>query len=270
MLSRLLCRLICVNLAALVFLMAAPAHADEAAERGLEIATEADRRDHGFKDSEVQLTMTLRNARGQESRRVLRIRILEKPDSAKAGGDKSLVVFDAPKDISGTALLSFANGVDPDDQWLFLPDAGRVKRISGANRSGPFMSSEFAYEDMSAPELVKYSYRYLGDEACGKLRCMMVERKARYADSGYSREVIWLDSDHYRPWKVAFYDRRGEHFKTLGYEDYKLYGKYWRAHRMVMSNLRTGKSTELQFSNYRFGVGFSDADFSQAALQRTR
>lgn len=242
------------------------AHAESAADKGHAIAAEADKRDRGFKDSEAQLTMILRNAQGQESRRVLKIRILESPDAT----DKSLVVFDAPKDIAGTALLSFAHGVDPDDQWLYLPDVGRVKRISGANRSGPFMGSEFAYEDMSAPELEKYTYTYVRDEPCGALRCQVIERKPRYADSGYTREVIWLDTEHYRPWKVTFHDRRDEHFKTLEYSDYKAYGRYWRAHRMVMTNLRTGKSTELQFSGYRFGVGFADADFSQNALKRTR
>ncbi|MDA5194606.1 outer membrane lipoprotein-sorting protein [Govanella unica] len=260
-----LCRPLLNNVIALL-LLTTVAHAETPVEKGLAIATEADQRNRGFKDSEAQLTMTLKNAQGQESRRVLRIRILENPSA----GDKSLVVFDAPKDISGTALLSYANGIEPDDQWLFLPDVGRVKRISGANRSGPFMSSEFAYEDMSAPKIEKYTYQYLRDEACGPLTCQVIERKPVYADSGYSREVIWLDREHLRPWKVDFYDRRNELFKTLTYSGYKAYGKYWRAHQMVMTNVRTGKSTDLEFSGYRFGIGFNDGDFSQNALKRVR
>lgn len=252
--------------AILVLAVSPAAHAETAADRGHAVAAEADRRDQGFKDSEAQVTMILRNAQAQESRRVLRIRILEDA----ADHDKSLVVFDAPKDITGTALLSVSQGLAPDDQWLYLPDVGRVKRISGANRSGPFMGSEFAYEDMAAPQLEKYSYSYLREEACGTLRCAVIERKPRYADSGYTRQVIWLDTSHYRPWKVEFHDRRDEHFKTLVYSAYKAYGAYWRAERMVMTNLRNGKSTELQFSGYRFGAGFNEADFSQTALKRIR
>ncbi len=36
-----------------------------------------------------------------------------------------------------------------DDQWLYLPALKRVKRISSRNKSGPFMGSEFGYEDLS-------------------------------------------------------------------------------------------------------------------------
>ncbi len=106
-----------------------------AGDRGFEIAARSDRTDLGFGDSEVELKMVLRNAAGQESSRSLRITTLEKPDESV--GDKSLVVFDTPRDIEGTALLSHAKILDPDDQWLYLPALKRVKRISSANKSGP-------------------------------------------------------------------------------------------------------------------------------------
>ena len=62
--------------------------------------------------------MVLRNAAGQEATRALRISTLEKPDETV--GDKSLVLFETPRDIEGTALLSHAKILDPDDQWLYL------------------------------------------------------------------------------------------------------------------------------------------------------
>jgi hypothetical protein len=78
--------------------------------------------------------MVLRNAAGQESTRALRIATLEKPDESV--GDKSMVVFDTPRDIEGTALLSHAKILDPDDQWLYLPALKRVKRIPVAVPAG--------------------------------------------------------------------------------------------------------------------------------------
>ncbi len=74
-------------------------------------------------------------------------------------GDKSLFVFDEPRDVQGTAFLIHAHREDADDQWLYLPALKRVKRISSANRSGSFMGSEFAYEDMTAQEVEKFTYR---------------------------------------------------------------------------------------------------------------
>ena len=145
-----------------------------AEDRGFDIAARSDRTDVGFGDSEVELQMVLRNAAGQESTRALRIATLEKPDETV--GDKSLVVFDTPRDIEGTALLSHAKILDPDDQWLYLPALKRVKRISSSNKSGPFVGSEFAFEDFTAIELNKFDYTYVGEVPCGDLTCDVLER----------------------------------------------------------------------------------------------
>jgi len=140
--------------------------AQTAEQRGLEIAVEADRRDTGFHDSQAAMRMILRNKRGDESTREIRVRTLEQLDD----GDKSLTIFDKPADVRGTNFLTFTHKTGPDDQWLYLPALKRVKRISSRNKSGPFMGSEFAYEDLSSQEIEKYTYKYLRDEACGELQ----------------------------------------------------------------------------------------------------
>ena len=107
----------------------------ESVQKGLEIAVEADKRDTGFKDSISELTMILRNRNGEESRRQIKNQTLEVTDD----GDKSLVIFNEPRDVKGTAFLSFTHKTGSDDQWLYLPALKRVKRISSNNKSGPFM-----------------------------------------------------------------------------------------------------------------------------------
>ena len=125
-------------------------------------------------------------------------------------GDRSLVVFDSPRDIKGTALLSHAQILDPDDQWLFLPALKRVKRISSTNKSGPFVGSEFAFEDFTATELNKYSYKWLRSEACGEMTCDVVERYPRYENSGYTKQIAWIDQSVYQVRQLDFYDRKHE------------------------------------------------------------
>ncbi len=151
---------------------------EPAEKKGYEIAARSDRSDRGFGTSRVDLRMILRNKAGKEARRTLSIATLEIPDESV--GDKTLIVFDNPPDIDGTALLSHAKILDPDDQWLFLPALKRVKRISSVNKSGPFVGSEFAFEDFTALELNKFTYRYLREEPCGELVCDVVERHPRY------------------------------------------------------------------------------------------
>jgi outer membrane lipoprotein-sorting protein len=179
-------------------------------------------------------------------------------------------VFDSPKDIKGTALLSHAQILDPDNQWLFLPALKRVKRISSANKSGPFVGSEFAFEDFTALELNKYDYNWLREEQLEGTVVDVVERTPRYENSGYTRQVSWIDRDIFQVRKVNFYDRRGDLLKTLTLEDYREYEGVWRSHRMVMINHQTGKSTDLIYGDYQFGVGLKESEFVKGRLTRLR
>ena len=248
---------------------AGPVAASTAAEKGFEIAARSDRSDVGFGDSRVELQMVLRNAAGQESTRSLEIATLEKADEDV--GDKSLVLFDTPRDVEGTALLSHAKILDPDNQWLYLPALKRVKRIASSNKSGPFVGSEFAFEDFTSLELNKYEYRYLGTETLDGMEHDVIERLPRYENSGYSKQITWVDQDVYQIRKVEFYDRRGDLLKVLTLADYRQYDNgVWRAHKLSMDNVQTRKQTDLIYQDYVFNQGLSGKDFVKGRLSRLR
>ena len=236
-------------------------------EKGLEIAREVDTRDMGWEDTQVELTMLLRNQSGDESSREMRIRSLEVLDD----GDKSLVIFDSPRDVAGTKLLTFSHKVEEDDQWIYLPALKRAKRIASRNKSGPFVGSEYSYEDMTPQEVEKFTYRYDRDEVYESMDCFVVERFPVDKNSGYSRQVVWVDKEEYRIWKIDFYDRKDSHLKTLTNADYKLYlEKHWRPHESEMQNHQTGKSTALRYQGFEFQTGLSDRDFNKNRLQSLR
>lgn len=236
-------------------------------QKGLAIAKEADKRDTGWKDQKSDLVMILRNRQGQETKRKIRNRQLE----VSGDGDKSMSIFDSPRDVQGTAFLSYTHAQKPDDQWLYLPALKRVKRISSNNKSGPFMGSEFAYEDITSQEVEKFTYKWLRDEKYDGRDTFVVERRPTYEHSGYSKQVAWIDKKMYQPLKIDFYDRKGDLLKTLTYHGYKQYlGKYWRPDRMEMVNHITKKSTTLLWKNYQFDNGFTDRDFDRNSLKRAR
>lgn len=255
------------GLVILGLLLSGAAFAETAEEKGLKIAVAADKRDSGWKDQTADMQMILRNRAGKESVRQIRTKTLE----VSGDGDKSLSLFDEPADVKGTAMLTFSHGLKPDDQWLYLPALKRVKRISSKNKSGPFMGSEFAFEDLGSQEVEKYTYKYLREESCGKgMKCHVIERYPAYKYSGYSKQIGWIDTKEYRSIKGEFYDRKGDLLKTLTWKGYKPYGRYWRADEMFMQNHQTGKSTLLKWSGYKFGTGLSDGDFNKNALARMR
>ncbi|MEM8985555.1 MAG: outer membrane lipoprotein-sorting protein [Pseudomonadota bacterium] len=238
------------------------------AQKGYDISARSDRSDIGFADSRVSATMVLRNAAGQTTERALDFTTLEK-DSEQVG-DKSLVVFRTPRDVEGTALLSHAQILAPDNQWLYLPALKRVKRISSTNKSGPFVGSEFAFEDFTSTELNKYTYKYLRAEEVDGVMMDVIERYPRYENSGYTRQIGWTDQDVFQLRKVEFYDRKDALLKTLTLTDYRDYDGVWRAHKLSMENHQTGKSTDLVYDNYEFKVGLDDNDFVKGVLSRIR
>tara|TARA_Y100000588_G_scaffold15024_1_gene16102 strand:- start:2056 stop:2850 length:795 start_codon:yes stop_codon:yes gene_type:complete len=261
-----------INLSALVFVATLavgtlPSFGETMEEKGLRIAQEAQVRDTGFGNYTADQTMILRNKHGQESERHLRIRVLEN----EADGDMSLIVFDRPRDVKGTAMLTHSHKREDDDQWLYLPALKRVKRISSSNKAGSFMGSEFAYEDMTSQELEKYTHRWLRDEPCGELTCWVSERSPIGKKSGYRRQISWVDQKEYRIWKVDYYDRKNAHLKTLTVPSHQQYlGKYWRADEMLMVNHLTGKSTRLIWNNYDFSTDLNENDFTKVSLKRAR
>jgi hypothetical protein len=234
-------------------------------EIGLDIAIETDRRDQGFTDSTADMIMILKNQDGDESIRTVKMKSLEMDEDC----NKDLSIFQQPSDLKNTAVLTYSHALNPDEQWIYLPGLKRVKRISTRNKSGPFVGSEFAFEDLSSWEVDKYSYRFIKDDMLDERDCFMVENTPRYEYSGYTRQIEWVDKDIYHPRRIDYYDRQNKLLKTLTFHDYQQYlGHYWRPDRMLMINHQTGKSTELLWSDRQFQVGLTERDFIPGTLKR--
>lgn len=235
--------------------------------KGLEISKEQVRRDSGWVDAASNIRMFLVDAEGNKHGRELSMQLIE----VENDGDKSLVLFNTPLDVKGTAFLTYSHIEGSDDQWIFLPALNRVKRISSKNKSGPFMGSEFSYEDMASFEYQDFTFTYLREEELDGVPCYVVEQKPLDEYSGYQKRVAWINKNEYRVERIDYFDRKGDSLKTLRNLEFKQYlGKFWRASVSEMENHQTGKSTILQWNDYQFRVGLKDSDFSKNSLKRSR
>lgn len=240
-------------------------------EKGLEIIKKSIALDNGFIDSTVEGQMVLKDKSGNESVRKFKNLIFEELDDTL--GDKSIIVFTEPRDVKGTSLLTHAK-IEPqdDDQWLYLPALKRVKRISSSNRTGKFVSSEFSYEDLSTDEPEDYTFKWIEDGPClteTSLTCHLIEATPKNKKSGYSKRVIYVDTDEFLYQSVKFYNRRGDLEKELHFKGYQKYlDKFWRADLLEMTNLQTGKSTVIAWENYQFQTNLSLNDFKPEKLAK--
>ncbi|KIN79185.1 outer membrane lipoprotein-sorting protein [Sulfitobacter mediterraneus] len=251
----------------LLALGAGMAAAETAEQRGLRLATEASNRNGGYEDITVSGEMILKTSGGQSATRRFDARWV----TTGAGASRSMLIFRWPGDIRNTALLTHVFTGKKDDQWLYLPAMERVRRISGSGRSGSFVGSEFAFEDMADQEVDKFKHQWIAEQNCpGGGRCHVIDRFPT-SKSGYSRQRIWLDTAQLRLQQVHYFDRRGAHLKTLSVSGYRQYnGRFWRSSRMDMVNHLTGARTRLNWKGYTFNQGLQKNAFTVNALRRIR
>lgn len=232
---------------------------------GEAITREQKKRDSGWGDSQARMLMILRDASGNERKREILVKTLEVPGE----GSKSLSVFESPRDVRNTALLTETRINDTDNQWIYLPKLKRVKRISMMAKTSAFMGSQFSYEDMASFEVEKYKVRYLRDESLDGIPCFVVEMVPRDERSGYSRLIAHVEKKRFIAHRMDYYDQQNTLTKSMQLLDYKLFeDRFWRATRLVMTNQASGQSTVIIWQDYRFNTGLTESDFTSQALKR--
>lgn len=202
----------------------------------------------GWQNSMASVKMKIVEANGDTSLRELRQYAQEVPED----GNRTVNIFVKPKDVDGLAVLTHSHTHGNDDQWLYLPSSQRVKRIASTNKSGSFVGSEFAYEDISSFEVDKYSYGDVTRATLDGKAVVTVTSQPTYENSGYAKLVTYLDAKTFQPQKIEYFNTRGEVFKTLTLSQYKSYTPQggWRPHVLDMVNHLTGRRTVIEYSAF--------------------
>ena len=245
------------------------------ADKAQAVLGDLGKKNAGYKDMRSDVEMSIRDASGGEVKRHFHIDVLEKP--AQDDGDRSLLTFDSPADVKGTALLSHAQPGGDDEQWVYLPSSKRVKRIAqtSSSKSGAFMGSEFTYEDLTGADARRYNWTFVGTEPCNGGTCAKLEATPKDGNSAYSKRIVSIEIGQSRVQAVDFFDRGGALLKSLHYGNYTQVpgaggSSYWRAASWTMDNKQTKRTTVLSFSGMKVGTGLNAADFSSSKLEANR
>ncbi|CAM2005450.1 outer membrane lipoprotein-sorting protein [Acanthopleuribacter pedis] len=241
---------------------ALPLAAQSPEKKGLEIAKENEKMNDGFVGEYAEMTMVLINAHGDRIERKMTTQTRE----TKREGDQSVSLFLWPADVKGTKMLTWTYKKKDDDQWLYLPALKRVKRISSRNKSGAFMGSEFAYEDLGSQEVEKFKHKWLEDTRLDGREVWKLQRIPVSRKSGYSKQITWVDKEYHNPLKTEYYDRKGELMKTATFRDYRKLGEHWRVHEIEMNNHQTKKSSIITWSKREVGKDYDEYEFESDSL----
>ena len=210
----------------------------------------------------AQLDMLLKNSSGETNKRSLTMKKLEADN-----GDKTILEFTTPADVKGTILLTHEHLTKDDDQWLYMPGLKKTKRIVSKNKSGSFMGSEFSYEDLSSQHYKKFLHSGNAQEVMlNGVKHYKAERKPSDENSGYSKEIVFVDVKNFLIQRIDYYDKNDNLLKTAVFPDYKKIDGIWRGMKIEMTNVQTKKETILDWVSEKIKVGFTDKDFAQSIL----
>jgi hypothetical protein len=241
-------------------------YAQSAKLTGRDIALKVHDRPDGD-DQRGVMHMTLINRRGKTRQRTIL------SFSKEYGKDsKSLMFFQSPADVKGTAFLQYEYD-DPskeDDRWLYLPALKKVRRISGSSKNDYFMGTDFTYDDMGDRSVDEDHHKLLREEEVDSLTCWVLESTPKDKDYMYSRTVRWIRQDALVPIKVEFYDRQGNLLKVLTITDIRKQDGFWTMFKMEMDNLQEKHKTILKIKEMFYNTGLKDSLFRVSTLERGR
>jgi outer membrane lipoprotein-sorting protein len=259
--------------AALAGAGAARAEAPAALPSGDELARRINARDEGNQVSR-RLVMELVDKGGD-------VRMRETRSYRKYfGGEKrSVLFFDSPKNLKDTAFLTFDHP-EPDrddDQWLYLPALRKSRRISGADRGGAFLGTDFSYEDIKKETKIgieDYTRKTLRREALAGRDCFVLELVPVSRDVarelGYGQVLLWVDPELWLVRKAEYWDENGAPLKTVRVEEIDEVDGIWTPQRLEATNHRTGHRTVIRFLDVDYESELPDDLFTERALERGR
>jgi outer membrane lipoprotein-sorting protein len=246
--------IIAISLVALVPLIASIA--------GEEVMREVYHRPNGD-DMQATLNMTITNSRGSTRERSI---VQFRRDDGET--EKKIMFFTAPADVRNTSFLSYSySDGRKDDQWIYLPALGRVRRIASDKSNESFMGSDFTYDDMGARHPDEDFHTILTEEIVDGWNCYVVESVPKEPHDEYSKTISWVVKDEWIGLKKEFLANDGSVVRTLSIDDYEKIDGVWVITDMTMVNLEKRTSTRIEMDDLSFGNNFRDSFFSERQMK---
>lgn len=223
--------------------------------------------------SAARLKMSIRDHSGT------RERLLSMRSKRDASVRKSLVVIEAPADVSNTGFLTIAyqKHSQADEQWLYLPKLHRVSRVPNSGKSDSFVGSDFTLSDLSPMDPDNYDVKLVqesvkvGDQDCWLLEATPHSETVK-AETGYEKTQLWISKDKLVMVQLKAWVGGGKRTKYLKISDIRKVDGIWTPHRLQMRTLDgpdVASETLIEVLNVSNDAkDVVDSDFTQQRLER--
>ena len=185
-------------------------------------------------------------------------------------GSKSLIVFSAPSDVKGTALLVWSYEDKDDEQWLYLPAYERVRRITSSGKGEGFVGSDLSFSDLEERGLEEFRYSKGPDVNEGGFDCYAIEAVPNDKGYPYAKIRYAIDKKTFLPVKIELFDwdNASKAFKIATCRDFREVDGIPTIFFMEMHNIKTNHKTQLILEEARYNTGLKEDLFTQRYLRR--
>lgn len=254
----------------IVFTLCAAPQADSAQD-ARSIMEQVDARDDGDNQT-ADLQMTLIDQNDNERKRTIKLFSKDK------GRDTwRMQFFLAPADVKDTGFLTYDyyGGDQDDDQWLYLPDLRKTKRIASSDKSSSFMGSDFSYADMTRRVLDEWDYKLLKEDLVDGQKVWLIETlpvsKAVEDRYGYKKSIVYVRQDNFMVIRAIHVLKSGNKVKYMEVKKIDQIDGIWVAVETWMKttrNKRTLHRTILTMDDIKYNQDLDESIFSVRQLEK--
>ena len=214
----------------------------------------------------IKMILTAKN--GTETERVMDQ--YSKKDSRL--NNRMIIVFQDPASVRGTRFLTIENPGKDNDQWIYLPSLGKVRRIAASEGSGSFVGTDFSYDDISSADRKADldTHKILREEKFRDKDCYVIESNPKDTNYQYSKMIQWIDKNSFVTYKIELYDKRGTHVKLLEILELREVQGRLAAIVTKMSTLAAGTSTSLNVGMLKYDDPIPEGVFTTNYLETGR
>jgi len=199
-------------------------------------------------------------------------RVIDQYSKDGPNGGRTVIVFQRPANVAGTRFLTMDNTSGGTDQWIFLPELGKVRRIAATESGGSFMGTDFSYDDISSMDrdVSLDTHTLLREETLSGNACYVIQSIPKDTSFQYSKTITWVDKGNYLIYKAEMYNRRGEAAKMMEMSGFRDVQGRLTPMQTKVSTVGAGTSTTIYMDIMKYDDPIPDRVFTTAYIETGR
>lgn len=221
-----------------------------------------------FQGNDFQANVTLTTTNAQGEKRTLQVDLKALLFDKEHVKYKVLLKVLQPEDSKGLAFLAWERVFpQPNDQWLFLPELGTVKKLDPENARNPLFGSVFNFEDVTGRPASADNHTLLRTETVDGRSAWVIESIPKDPSMvEFGRRVVWIDQESLILLREELYDHQGALLRTGELLKQEKIDGIWTMLQAHVKNVQTGDESTFEFSNVQHNVGLTEDLFDPQNL----